>query len=158
MSLRRKARELALQILFQWDALKDRNDDPIHNFFHQYPAVSSVRDFAMLLVKGVVEHRTEIDQVIQENTEHWSLERMAIVDRNILRFALYELLYLDEIPVRVTLNEAIEIAKRFGTEDSGGFVNGILDKVLQSDKRAAHKLEIEQRGVDASQDRIAKGY
>lgn len=81
------------------------------------------------LVLGVIEHRNEIDPLIAERSEHWRLDRMAIIDRNILRMALYELLYCEDIPPKVTLNEAIDLGKRFGTEESGSFINGILDRI-----------------------------
>ena len=84
------------------------------------------------LVAGVAAHQEELDALIGRYSEHWRLERMAVVDRNLLRLAVYELLYLPEIPPKVVINEAVELAKRYGSEDSGGFVNGILDQVRLS--------------------------
>jgi len=81
------------------------------------------------LVLGVQEHRKEIDQLIKKYSEHWRLDRMTLIDRNILRMATFELLYCEEIPPKVTLNEAIDLGKRFGSEDSGSFINGILDRI-----------------------------
>ena len=87
-------------------------------------------EFADRLVRGVLEHGQEIDQVIEEHSENWRLERMPAVDRNILRIATFEFLHCEEIPPKVTLNEAIELGKRFGSEESGSFINGILDRIL----------------------------
>ena len=138
---RRKSRELALQMLFQWDSVQNSSPQAIFDEF-QVPGVSAkVEGFAKVLVKGVIEHRSEIDQIIHKNSEHWTLDRMPIVDRNILRSSIFELLYIDEIPARVTLNEAIEVAKRFGSDDSGKFVNGVLDKILQKNERLFQKLK-----------------
>jgi N utilization substance protein B len=86
-------------------------------------------EFAERIVLGVLDHAREIDQLIQRFSEHWRLERINLVDRNILRMAIFELLYCDEIPPKVTLNEAIDLGKRYGSEDSGSFINGILDRI-----------------------------
>lgn len=90
-----------------------------------------VEEFTRSLVLGVDAHQAEVDRLIQRYSQHWRLERMARVDRNVLRLAIFELLHLPEVPRRVTLNEAIELAKKFGTEESGAFVNGILDRAAQ---------------------------
>jgi N utilization substance protein B len=97
---------------------------------------ADVQKFAEGLVRGVMRERQAIDQLIQSSSRNWRLERMARVDRNVLRLATYELRYLPEIPKRVTLNEAIELAKRFGAEDSGAFINGILDRICQETDKA----------------------
>ncbi|HEY5600231.1 MAG TPA: transcription antitermination factor NusB [Candidatus Manganitrophaceae bacterium] len=130
MGLRRKARELTLQMLFQIDFNRDQREVPI-SFWKEHKAPPQVQAFADLLAEGVIQHLPEIDKIIEKYTERWSPERMAVIDRNILRFSIFELLYLKEIPPKVTLNEAIEIAKKYGNEDSGAFVNGILDHVLR---------------------------
>ena len=82
-----------------------------------------------LLVLGVLEHREALDRLIQQYSENWRLDRINIIERNILRMALFELLYCEEIPPKVTINEAIDLGKRYGSEDSGGFINGILDRI-----------------------------
>lgn len=128
MGFRRKARELALQMLFQTDFDRNRKEMP-RSFWAENKAVPQVKAFTELLVQGVIRHLPEIDKMIEKYTRHWSPERMAIVDRNILRFSIFELVYLKEIPPKVTINEAIEIAKKYGNEDSGAFVNGILDHI-----------------------------
>ncbi len=144
MSLRRKAREVALQMLFQWDSIHDMPVAKpfVVDFFQKQSSPPKVKEFAMVLVEGVIKHCSQIDQIIRKNTEHWSLGRMAIIDRNILRFSVFELLYLDDIPAKVTLNEAIEVAKKFGSEESSRFVNGVLDKVLQENECLSKKNEV----------------
>jgi len=101
----------------------------LHWVYFQEP--DDGREFADLLVRGTVEHLDEIDQAIQGVSTHWKIHRMACVDRNILRMAAYELFHVREVPKRVTLNEAIEIAKRYGAEESWAFINGILDKMAE---------------------------
>jgi len=130
MGYRRKARELALQMLFHLEFNKDAQGWR-DTFWQIHPAVSSVREFADRLVTGVIQNQKTIDDLIQKHAQHWTLERMTAVDRNILRMAIYELMAIEEIPVKVTLNEAIEIAKRYGDEVSGAFVNGILDHMVK---------------------------
>ncbi len=140
MGARRLGRERALQALFQMDlagvdaeeALDFAWRTGVANAETPSPeADSESRDFSRELVTGVNRFREEIDQQIDANSLHWRLERMARVDRNILRLAVFELLHRADIPKRVTLNEAIELAKTYGSEESSAFVNGILDKVAQ---------------------------
>jgi len=98
-----------------------------------------IRDFTTTLVTGVIEHRDEIDAFIQECSTNWSLERIGLVERNILRFAIYELCFLPDIPPNVTINEAVEVAKKYGTEEAPAFINGILDRVKHAvGPRAMH--------------------
>jgi N utilization substance protein B len=137
MGNRRKARECALQLLYglEFNTLQDgaQTRQYLADFWGSFPEESSgnddVRDFAEALVLGVRNHDEGIDKLITKASTNWKLERMALVDRNILRIATLELKHLTDIPSKVTLNEAIEIAKRYGTEDSGSFINGILDKI-----------------------------
>ena len=103
-------------------------DEIVPSFWEFNPAPDDVREFAEKLVFGTFEHIKDIDQKIVQYTENWQLNRMAVVDRNILRFAVYELIYLNEIPPKVTINEAVNIAKRYSQDEAGKFVNGILDK------------------------------
>lgn len=150
MGLRRKAREYALQLLFQQDFSQQKTLLSEAPRLHR-PAAQSIKDFADLLVQGVTQHLSEIDSLIRKHAEHWSLERMALVDRNILRIAIFELLYIADIPAKVTLNEAIEIAKRYGDESSSAFINGILDRILcEEEKLLAKKLEV-QKSLNANQ-------
>ncbi|MDA8422896.1 MAG: transcription antitermination factor NusB [Nitrospiraceae bacterium] len=129
---RRKAREHALQILFQIDIKKGKPSAAIlKHFWAEYQPDDEVKAFAEEIVKGTFKHVAKINELIQECAQNWTLERMAVVDRNVLRMAIYEILYRMDIPTSVTINEAIEIAKKFGTDESGAFVNGILDRVAR---------------------------
>ena len=130
MGRRRKAREVALQFLYQLE-LHGESDPAAHegDFWARHPVDDETRAFASSLVGGTKRRQGEIDGLIVQYTEHWDLERMAVVDRNILRLAVYELLDHEKVPPKVAINEAIEIAKKFGTRESGRFINGILDRV-----------------------------
>jgi len=134
---RRRAREYALQLLFQIDITGDRlSDELLDDFWEGNKEDNDVREFADSIVRGTIEHLDTIDPLIRDATEHWQLERMAVIDRNILRSATYELLYRPDIPPSVAINEAIELAKKYSTEDSSRFINGILDRIHQSKIRA----------------------
>jgi N utilization substance protein B len=135
---RRKAREHALQILFQLDVRKDKPSAAIlKHFWAEYNPDDEIKTFAEEIVKGTYKHLSGIDGLIRKCAKNWSLDRMAVVDRNVLRLAVYEILHRVDIPTSVTINEAIEIAKKYGTDESGSFVNGILDRVA----RETGKLE-----------------
>ena len=143
MGNRRKARECALQLMYglEFNVLQDGAETRqyLADFWHSFPEESSknedVRAFAEALVLGVRNNDEPIDALIQKASTNWKLERMSLVDRNILRIATHELRNLHDIPPKVSLNEAIEIAKRYGTEDSSSFVNGILDKISSQSRR-----------------------
>jgi len=154
MGKRREARERVVQFLFQYDLNPPADLEAALNQFweSQRPAViaeekgaatwgqpldlpppsaeeAAVRLFADPLIRGALEHRDESDEIIKKHAKNWELHRIAAVDRNILRLAIYEMLYRDDIPPIVSINEAVDVAKKFSTQDSGKFVNGILDKV-----------------------------
>jgi transcription antitermination protein NusB len=129
MGPRRKGREYALQMLFQWDITRDTIDQIAETFFQDHEQEAHVMEFARQLVKGTVEHVEQIDRLIQLHAEHWRLDRMATVDRNLLRLAVQEFLYDRETPKNVVINEAIEIGRRFSTQESPQFINGILDSI-----------------------------
>jgi N utilization substance protein B len=129
MGPRRKAREYALQMLFQWDITHDSIDQIASTFFEDEEEDQAVGDFARQLVIRTVEHIERIDQLIQRHAEHWRLDRMATVDRNLLRLAAQEFIFDNETPKSVVINEAIEIARRYSTQDSPQFINGILDSI-----------------------------
>ena len=129
MSSRRKARELALQALYQIDINKETSKEVLKRFWEEKKISPEAKKFTEELVKGTSTRRKDIDSLICKYSEHWKIERINIIDRNILRFAIYELLYLKNIPPVVTINEAIEIAKKYSTSESGKFLNGILDKI-----------------------------
>jgi N utilization substance protein B len=126
---RRKSREFALQVLFQLDITKQDTIRTLDQFQEHFSTGGERDSFLEHLVLGVLEHIQEIDRLIERYSENWRLDRMSIIDRNILRLAIFELLYCEEIPPKVTLNEAIDLGKRFGSEDSGSFINGILDRI-----------------------------
>jgi N utilization substance protein B len=176
MYYRRKAREIALQVLYELDVLKIDTQEAVDLFWDHFTAaeealepfwdyfrkpkdakkhVSKVfgapqdaRPFSTLLIEGTWRHRRQIDKQISDCSEHWSISRMSKVDRSILRMAVYELLYCDDIPPKVTLNEAIDLGKAYGSENSGSFINGILDALyvkLQDTPIESHSGEVEDR-------------
>ena len=132
MGRRRKAREVALQFLYQLDLSGEGGPGGSEDeFWSRHPVDVEARAFADSLVRGTKENQEKIDSLIGQFTEHWDLDRMAVVDRNILRAAVYELLWHPDIPPKVAINEAIEIAKKFGTADSSRFINGVLDRIAR---------------------------
>lgn len=133
-SPRRDGREAAVQFLYgneTQSAVVDASSERLAAFWALREAKPAAREFAETLIHGVAAHLGEIDSAIRTRLENYSLHRLAAVDRNILRLATYEILFSDHIPPQAAINEAIEIAKRFGTEDSPRFVNGILDRILK---------------------------
>ncbi|MDY0040433.1 MAG: transcription antitermination factor NusB [Desulforhabdus sp.] len=130
MGQRRRSREIALQVLYQMEVIGAPPDEALRIYYEYFQSPSELRPFCEELVRGVYLHRQEIDRVIASASEHWRLERMSIVDRNILRLALYEMLYCRSIPPTVSINEAIDLGKLYGSSESGSFINGILDHVL----------------------------
>ncbi|MBU6401915.1 MAG: transcription antitermination factor NusB [Verrucomicrobia bacterium] len=166
MGMRRLARERALQFLFQYDLNpSDPLDEALRQFWETQRLVAALEQmaratwgqpvevaaptaeettmqaFADTLVRGTLEHREEIDAHIRRHARNWDLHRMAVVDRNVLRLAIHEMLHRPDIPPVVSINEAVDIAKKFSTEDSGKFVNGILDKVKGELMRPARTIE-----------------
>ncbi len=129
MRKRRKSRECALQVLYQWNITKQEAIKALSQFQEHFSSDGEADEFLKRLVLGVLEHRQELDRLIEQYSENWRLDRINIIERNILRMALFELLYCEEIPPKVTINEAIDLGKRYGSEDSGGFINGILDRI-----------------------------
>lgn len=136
MGLRRESRELALQLLYSIDANPTYTTRETLQIFREEQAnlLPRVREFSESLVIGVQEHRVAIDAAIKERSKNWSLSRMPRVDLNVMRLASYELMYRADIPKKVTINEAIEIARKFGDKESPAFVNGILDEIIACDK------------------------
>ena len=129
MGKRRKSRGLALQLLYQLDVTKQDPPKVLAQFQQHFLPDEERDEFLESLVLGVLEHSQEIDRLLKQFSENWRLDRMSIIDRNILRMATFELLYCDDIPPKVTLNEAIDLGKEYGTEESGSFINGILDRL-----------------------------
>jgi len=134
MRKRTKARECALKILYAVDVTKESSRKCVDIFWQNNEKVGSqVKTFANSLVLGVAQNSEIIDKVISAYTTNWQLKRMAVIDRNILRFATYELLFAADIPPKVSINEAIDIAKKYGDTESGKFVNGVLDKINKTE-------------------------
>jgi len=166
MGKRREARERAVQFLFQHDMNPPEDlEGALNHFWDSQRAAAiaeekgmatwgqpielppptaeeaAVRLFAEPLIRGALDHREEADALIKKHAQNWDLHRMAAVDRNVLRLAIYEMLYRDDIPPVVSINEAVDIAKKFSTQDSGKFVNGILDKVKGELLRPAREVK-----------------
>ena len=133
MRKRTLARECALKILYKIEIAKDSVQDSFDDFWLSQEKAEDVRNFAETLVRGTRENVAKLDEVISKYTENWDIKRMAVIDKNIMRLSIFELLYMDDIPAKVSINEAIELAKKYGDVDSGKFVNGILDKVRKQE-------------------------
>jgi N utilization substance protein B len=129
MGRRRKARELAVQVLFHLEFSRGDPSGAFDLICNNFSATESIRPFARELVMGVWEHRDDLDALIGQASEHWRLERMSRVDKCILRLATYEILHRKDIPPKVSIDEAVEIAKHYGADDSSGFINGVLDNI-----------------------------
>lgn len=127
MGQRRKARELAIQFLYQIETTGDDLESALENFKAAFGLPQKPAEFFARLVTGIQTHRDELDELIQRYSHNWQISRMSRVDRNILRLAAFEMLYLDDIPGKVSINEAVELGKAFGTDDSPAFLNGVLD-------------------------------
>lgn len=129
---------MALQALYQIEITGDASGAAVDLFLGHFEGSPKAKEFARRLVSGVVSQQVEIDRVIERCTEHWKLMRLAKVDLTILRMATYELIFCPDIPLHVSLDEAIEIAKRYGTGDSAAFINGVLDQVAQFSGAKGH--------------------
>ena len=129
MGTRRRARELALQALYYADMNRDGIDTVVGYFCNQFTPSKKALPYFLHLVSGVAQKNDEIDALIDQFAENWKIGRISCVDRNIIRIGVYELLYCRDIPPKVAINEAIDIGKRFGCEESGAFINGILDTI-----------------------------
>ena len=137
MGKRRSSRELALKFLYQFELNEGGLDEQIKLFLEQNSSQEDVENFMKELVGSLIDKMEEIDEIIQKFSDHWILDRMTVIDRNILRMGTCELLFSFSTPPKVVINEAIDIAKKYGNEDSPEFINGILDKVYN---------EIRQKG------------
>ena len=129
VGVRRVAREYALQALYQWDLTRDDLEPLLASFWEVHSGEDEVRRFASRLVRGTIENLEAIDRLIEKHAKNWRLERMETVDRNVLRLATGEFLFEKDTPPTVVINEAIEIARRFSTEKSSQFINGLLDSI-----------------------------
>lgn len=129
MGGRRLSREMTLKVLFQIDLVSTNIEEVLKYTLGNGKLSDEVKEFTLILVKGVMSNLSEIDKAINNHTNNWSLERITNIDRNILRMAIYEILYLKNIPKSVSINEAVELAKKYGTKSSFSFVNGVLGKI-----------------------------
>jgi N utilization substance protein B len=129
MSARRKGRELALQVLYQLDMSGGSLEQALRSFGDSFEQNPNAREFGEELVRGVLARREEIDQCIAAASQHWRLERLSRIDANVIRIAVYEMTAPPGLPLEIAINEAIEVARKFGTTESAAFVNGVLDEV-----------------------------
>ena len=129
MGKRRRARELAIQVLFHLEFNPGDQDDSFDLVCEHFSPPNDIRSFSRELFRGIYGKKEELDRLIRESSRHWRLERMSYVDRNILRLAIFEILYMEDIPPKVSIDEAVELGKKYGTEESGAFINGILDHI-----------------------------
>ena len=144
MGNRRRSREIALQVLFDMDVSRDASAERFDKFCRCFESPERLQAFARQLVDGVKIHLDQIDRLIDRHSSNWKISRIAGVDRNAMRMAIFEMLYCPDIPEKVSINEAIDIGKKFGTDESGAFINGILDSIhleLQKEKTEAGSSE-----------------
>ena len=157
MGNRRRSRELALQALFFMDLREDDSEEKLALFVDNQGPAAKAQPFFMELVRGVMDAKPRIDEIIERFASNWKISRMSGVDRNILRIAVFEMLVREDIPVKVAINEAIDIGKKYGTEESGAFINGILDSIHLAaeagDLRIASEPELPRRKPDPLPDR-----
>jgi N utilization substance protein B len=170
MGTRRKARELAMQALFYMDTRRDFSEGTFARFCANFAPKPDVRPFFLRLVRGVLRSQAELDPLIERFSENWSLGRMSGVDRNVMRIAVYEMVCCRDIPAKVSINEAVDIGKKFGTEESGAFINGIVDSIrvaldagelqLPCEDAAAYPEELEEEdeeGVEPAAENDSEG-
>ena len=141
MGNRRKAREFATQVLFHMEFNPGNPDETFELIFKNFNASRSLRAFSRRLVCGVSENQAYLDELIRQSSQHWRLERMSRVDRTILRLGAYEILFIKDIPPKVSIDEAVELGKKYGTEESGAFINGVLDNIF-------NKMKVENQNSD----------
>ncbi len=143
MGIRRKARERALQALFYTDMSGYDADDAVRRFCNHFNPPENILLFFKKLTDGVIRNKSDVDHMIKQFSQHWKINRMSCVDRNILRIAVFEMMFCNDIPYKVSINEAIEIGKKYGTEESGAFINGILDSIRLA-------MEKDESGINAT--------
>jgi N utilization substance protein B len=146
MGNRRKSRVLAMQALFYMDMNSNGSKEiQLECFCENFSLSEKARPFFLKLVNGVLQTKSELDSIIENFSDHWKIGRMACVDRNIIRIAVYELMYCRDIPSKVSINEAVDIGKRFGTEESGAFINGILDSIRMALEKNSIKTSLDMK-------------
>ncbi len=147
---RTRARELCLQFLYQVDLVGEETLEGLNAFLRDEEKDRDTRAYAETMIRTTCQQREAIDERIQSVAQNWQIHRMAVIDRNVLRLATYELLYRDDIPPKVAINEAIELGKRFSTSNSGAFINGILDKIKSGLPNAASEAGSTGEGSDGT--------
>ena len=147
MGTRRRSRELAMQALFCMDVIENDSIELLNLYCNCFPPPQKARRFFLLLVQGVNIAKSNIDHIIEIFSNNWKITRMSGVDRNVLRVAVFEMLYCRDIPTKLSINEAIDVGKKYGTEDSGAFINGILDtiRIAIEENKISADPEIETR-------------
>ena len=128
---RRKARELALRMLYQVETAGDDADRALTKYCSLFPYQQDIVDYAQLLLTVIRRHQEKIDEFIRQACEHWRIDRIAYVDKNVLRIGIFEMIFSDDVPPKVAIDEAIEMGKKYGSEDSREFINGVLDRILK---------------------------
>jgi transcription antitermination factor NusB len=141
MGRRRKARELAVQVLFHLEFSSDVPDEAFDLICQNFDSRETVRQFSRELALGVCEKREVLDRLIRRSSKNWRLERMPYIDKCILRLAVFEILFMKDIPPKVSIDEAVEMGKKFGSEDSGSFINGVLDNIYSTLVQQGHFKE-----------------
>ena len=131
MGKRRSARELALKFLYQTEFNEGAIQEQLEQFWMRLSIQDVTKSFMKALVETTFLHLAEIDEILKKYSEHWALDRMTVIDRNILRFGVCELLYFSSVPPKVVINEAVEVAKKYGNEESPDFINGVLDRIYK---------------------------
>jgi N utilization substance protein B len=149
MGSRRRSRELAMQTLYYIDMSAHNEKDSLHFFCHNFELAKKSDAFYFRLIEGILNTKFGVDNIIRRFSNNWKLSRMACVDRNVLRIAVYEMLYCEDIPYKVSINEAIDVAKKYGTEESGAFINGILDSIRYALDANQIEIEAEIRNDDS---------
>jgi N utilization substance protein B len=130
-----------MQALFYMDIHQNASQELLERFCEYFAPPEKARPFFLKLVNGVLATRSEIDALIERYSENWQLSRMSLVDRNVIRIAVYEMLYCSDIPPKVSINEAVDVGKKFGTEESGAFINGIIDRI---------RIELEKKEISVN--------
>ena len=144
MGKRRQARVLTVQVLFHLEFSPGDPDEGFKLISENFDSPLEIRNFSRRLVLGIWENREAIDKLIAQSSKNWRVERMSLADRNILRVGVYEMLYMMDIPPKVSIDEAVELGKKFGTEESGAFINGILDSIYNKLKQDGTLSEANQ--------------
>ncbi|MCP4688889.1 MAG: transcription antitermination factor NusB [Desulfobacterales bacterium] len=147
MKIRSKSRELALQALFYLDMRRENSEKALDLFCQCLDPPEKARPFFLRLVRGVMTSGDRIDAIIERFSDNWKINRMARVDRNVLRMAVFELLFCEDIPPKVTINEAIDVGKKFGGEESGSFVNGIMDSIRMAIDSGELGMQTEEKSA-----------